>query len=43
MKFTEDSNSLEEETKTEEVLDDGSRASQDATDGTSEGTKTKAD
>jgi sec-independent protein translocase protein TatB len=43
MKFTEDSNSLEEKTKTEEVLEDESRTSQDATDGTSEGTKTKAD
>jgi len=42
-KFMEESNSLEEETKTEEVLEDESRASQDATDGTSEGTKTKAD
>ena len=42
-KLTEESNSLEEKTKTEEVLEDGSRTSQDAADGTSEGTKTKAD
>ncbi len=33
----------EEATKTEEVLEDGARSSQDAADGTSEGTKTKAD
>jgi len=42
-KVMEESKNLEEEAKTEEVLEDGSRASQDATDGTSEGTKTKAD
>lgn len=42
-KLTEESNSLEGKTKTEEVLEDESRTSQDATDGTSEGTKTKAD
>jgi mttA/Hcf106 family. len=42
-KVMEESKNLEGEAKTEEVLDDGSRTSQDATDGTSEGTKTKAD
>lgn len=42
-KVMEESKGLEEEAKTEEVLEDGSRASQDATDGTSEGTKAKAD
>jgi sec-independent protein translocase protein TatB len=42
-KVMEESKNLEEEAKTEEVLENGSRASQDATDGTSEGTKTKAD
>lgn len=42
-KVMEESKNLEGEAKTEEVLEDGSRASQDATDGTSEGTKTKAD
>jgi sec-independent protein translocase protein TatB len=42
-KVMEESKSLEEEAKTEEVLEDESRTSQDATDGTSEGTKTKAD
>jgi mttA/Hcf106 family. len=42
-KVMEESKNLEEEAKTEEVLEDGSRTSQDATDGTSEGTKTKAD
>ncbi|MCI4458014.1 MAG: twin-arginine translocase TatA/TatE family subunit [Thermocrinis sp.] len=42
-KLTEESNSLEGKTKTEEVLEDEPRTSQDATDGTSEGTKTKAD
>jgi sec-independent protein translocase protein TatB len=42
-KVMEESKGLEEETKTEEVLEDEPRTSQDATDGTSEGTKTKAD
>jgi sec-independent protein translocase protein TatB len=42
-KVMEETKNLEEEAKTEEVLEDGSRTSQDATDGTSEGTKTKAD
>jgi sec-independent protein translocase protein TatB len=42
-KVMEESKNLEEEAKTEEVLEDESRTSQDATDGTSEGTKTKAD
>jgi len=41
-KIMEESKNLEEEAKTEEVLENESRASQDATDGTSEGTKTKA-
>ena len=42
-KVMEESKNLKEEAKTEEVLEDGSRTSQDAADGTSEGTKTKAD
>jgi sec-independent protein translocase protein TatB len=50
-KVMEESKNLEEEAKTEEVLEETTeevlenepRASQDATDGTSEGTKTKAD
>jgi len=42
-KVMEESKKLEEEAKTEEVLEDEPRASQDATDRTSEGTKTKAD
>jgi len=41
-KIMEESKNLEEEAKTEEVLENESRASQDATDRTSEGTKTKA-
>lgn len=41
-KLTEESNSLDEKTKTEEVLEDEPRTSQNATDRTSEGTKTKA-
>jgi len=42
-KVMEESKKLEEEAKTEEGLKNEPRASQDATDGTSEGTKTKAD
>ncbi len=42
-KVMEETKNLEEEAKTEEVLENESRASQDATDRTSEGTKTKAD
>jgi len=42
-KVMEESKKLEEEAKTEEVLENEPRTSKDATDGTSEGTKTKAD